>query len=252
MSSAISPAAVNRSLSNGISVLVSGSGVGGLYTAMECWRRGCDVRIFERTKARVTTGLYHRTPALYTTFRADSFQGDSFSIGPSAMNSFKNWPWMQERSKEIGYQPMAARHMQTGQRITEPFDFAEMLGIKVPIYRQSRPKFHGMMLEQMASIGLTVEYDKEVVDYFEDEASDRAGVVLKDGSRFEADLVVAADGLRSPSWQLVAGKPVPARSSGDAIFRVAYPVELALADPMIAERFPLQPDGRSVIELWNG
>ena len=46
----------NRSDPNGISVLVSGAGVGGLMTALECWRRGCDVRIFERSKGLLTTG----------------------------------------------------------------------------------------------------------------------------------------------------------------------------------------------------
>jgi 2-polyprenyl-6-methoxyphenol hydroxylase-like FAD-dependent oxidoreductase len=46
----------NRSDPNGISVLVSGAGVGGLMTALECWRRGCDVRIFERSKGVLTTG----------------------------------------------------------------------------------------------------------------------------------------------------------------------------------------------------
>jgi 2-polyprenyl-6-methoxyphenol hydroxylase-like FAD-dependent oxidoreductase len=89
-----------------------------------------------------------------------------------------------------------------------------------------------------------------VVNYFENGDDGKAGVVLKDGSRHEADLVVAADGVRGNSWPLVAGHPVPARSSGHAIFRVAYPVENALADPMIAERFPLLEDGRSVIEMW--
>ncbi|KAK5133283.1 hypothetical protein LTR08_008017 [Meristemomyces frigidus] len=119
-------------------------------------------------------------------------------------------------------------------------------------YRHSRPKFHRMLLEQLAETAVKVEYDMEVMDYFEDASRGRAGVILKDGSKYEADLVVAADGLRGNSWSLVAGKPVPAKSSGKAIFRVAYPVELALADPMVAERFKLQEDGRSVLELWTG
>ena len=41
-------------------------------------------------------------------------------------------------------------------------------------------------------------------------------------------------------------------SSGLAVFRAAYPVELALKDPMVAERFPLREGGRSVIEVWQG
>lgn len=107
-----------------------------------------------------------------------------------------------------------------------------------------------MLTEQLAQVGLKVEYDMQVREYFEDISKAKAGVVVKDGFRLEADLVIAADGVRGNSWPLVAGEPVPARSSGDAIFRVAYPVELALADPMIAERFPLRDDGYSVMEMW--
>ncbi|KAK3699218.1 hypothetical protein LTR37_016579 [Vermiconidia calcicola] len=109
-----------------------------------------------------------------------------------------------------------------------------------------------MLLEQLNKVGLGVEYGKEVSDYFEDVGSNRAGVVLKDGSKHEADLVVAADGVRGASWSLIAGRPVPAKSSGDAIFRVAYPIAIALKDPVIAERFPLLEDGRPLAELWVG
>lgn len=41
---------------NGISVIVVGAGVGGLATALECWRVGCDVSIFERASSNITTG----------------------------------------------------------------------------------------------------------------------------------------------------------------------------------------------------
>ena len=47
---------IGKSEPRGISVLISGAGVGGLMTALECWRRGCAVRIFERTGSEMTTG----------------------------------------------------------------------------------------------------------------------------------------------------------------------------------------------------
>jgi 2-polyprenyl-6-methoxyphenol hydroxylase-like FAD-dependent oxidoreductase len=166
---------------------------------------------------------------------------------------------MLKENEEIAYDPMIAYHKHTGERIAGPLYFKELLSTNVRtemmpkrIYRHSRPKFHAMLLGQLQKIGIEVEYGNEVVDYFENGDDGKAGVVLKDGSRHEADLVVAADGVRGNSWPLVAGHPVPARSSGHAIFRVAYPIENALADPMIAERFPLLEDGRSVIEMWVG
>ena len=40
----------------GISVLVVGSGIGGLMTALECWRKGHSVQILERSAGPVYTG----------------------------------------------------------------------------------------------------------------------------------------------------------------------------------------------------
>lgn len=164
---------------------------------------------------------------------------------------------MQRENEHIAYNPLMKFCDHLGNCQKGPVDFKELLaGASVEegkrIYRHSRPKFHAMLLGQLRRIGLEVNYDHEVVDYFEDVDRGVAGVVLQDGSRIEADLVVAADGLGGKSWPLVAGHPVPARGSGDAIYRVAYPVEIALADPMVAERFPLTDDDRSIIEMWMG
>ena len=189
------------------------------------------------------------------TTSAETKQGDSFTIGPTAIDALKKWPEMRQRNDEITFNPKICYCKITGERITEPMELTELMpkdsGTK-RVYRHSRPKFHKMLLEQLNKVGLGVEYGKEVSDYFEDVGSNRAGVVLKDGSKHEADLVVAADGVRGASWSLIAGRPVPAKSSGDAIFRVAYPIAIALKDPVIAERFPLLEDGRPLAELWVG
>lgn len=39
-----------------ISVLIVGSGIGGLMTALECWRKGLSVEILERSEGPVYTG----------------------------------------------------------------------------------------------------------------------------------------------------------------------------------------------------
>ncbi len=40
---------VQRFNKNGIRVVIIGAGVGGLYAALECWRKGCDVVVLEKT-----------------------------------------------------------------------------------------------------------------------------------------------------------------------------------------------------------
>ena len=39
---------VQRFPKSGLKVIIVGAGVGGLATALECWRKGCDVIILER------------------------------------------------------------------------------------------------------------------------------------------------------------------------------------------------------------
>lgn len=186
--------------------------------------------------------------------------GDSFTIGYSAIDAFKNWPVLQEQNDQIGYSPMVAYCKENGEVFAGPMDFKDVLSedsIKAKantgrMYRHSRPKFHRILHDQLSRIGLEVEFDKEAVEYFDDNERGRAGVILKDGSRHDADLVVAADGVRGASWSLVAGSPVPARSSGNALFRVAFPVEHILSDPDIIERLKFDESGRSVINLIFG
>ncbi|RYC64210.1 hypothetical protein CHU98_g1986 [Xylaria longipes] len=47
---------VNRLSSTGISIIVAGGGIGGLMFALEAWRQGHDVRIFEKTPKLDTLG----------------------------------------------------------------------------------------------------------------------------------------------------------------------------------------------------
>lgn len=120
------------------------------------------------------------------------------------------------------------------------------------IYRHHRPKMQQMLLKQLQKIGIPLEFNHRVVDYYEDIGSAKGGIILDNGEKLEADLVIAADGVGTKSYNLVAGRKVQAESSGYAIFRTAYPVELALADPEVAERFALLENNRSVLEMWVG
>lgn len=47
-----------RSPRTGISVLVVGGGVAGLLAALECWRKGHDVRILEKSLSRALSGKF--------------------------------------------------------------------------------------------------------------------------------------------------------------------------------------------------
>lgn len=118
------------------------------------------------------------------------------------------------------------------------------------IYRVSRPRFAAALTAQAEALGIEVSFGRRAADYFEDES--RGGVVLDDGSRLEADVVVAADGVGTRSHRLVSGRDVRAMASGHSIFRTSYAADLAMSEPELAERFPLHEGGSGVFESWNG
>lgn len=47
---------VQRRPDTGITAVIVGGGVGGIMTALECWRKGIQVRIFERSLKPETEG----------------------------------------------------------------------------------------------------------------------------------------------------------------------------------------------------
>lgn len=105
-------------------------------------------------------------------------------------------------------------------------------------------------MKQLEKLGVKVEYNRRVVLYSEESAN--GSVSLDNGEKIKADIVVAADGVGTKSHPLVTGKKVEAKSSGSSIYRTAFPVELAIADAEIAERFKILENGKSVNEIWVG
>jgi NADPH-dependent 2,4-dienoyl-CoA reductase/sulfur reductase-like enzyme len=48
--------AVKRYAESGINILIVGAGIGGLLSALECWRKGHSVQVLERSSRPVLTG----------------------------------------------------------------------------------------------------------------------------------------------------------------------------------------------------
>ncbi|PWY89450.1 FAD/NAD(P)-binding domain-containing protein [Aspergillus sclerotioniger CBS 115572] len=221
-----------------ISVLIVGAGVAGLMAALECWRNGHNIRIIERSPEQVTTG-------------------DSFTIGPSAIRTLNHWPKMVEENEKVAHNPTISFHSLDGTRVTAPkhLDYKQGQDSKnVPgqVHRHWRPQFHAMLLKQLSAIGVDVEYGHRAVKYFEDGPTGRGGIVLENGDRMDADIVIAADGVGSRSTRVTMGREIKARPSGEAMYRTAFPVEIAMADPVVRERFPMVEGDEGSIELWVG
>jgi flavin-dependent dehydrogenase len=161
----------------------------------------------------------------------------------------------------INYEAYVAYHKITGERISgpEPITFADLTythpnGTQktIKFHRHNRPKFIAALFTQLKNIGVDMEFGKRAIDYIENEATQKAGVILEDGSKLEADVVIAADGVGTKSYKIVSGHDIRAYPSGFSILRTAFPIELATEDPDIANRWPLFGGVRPVAEMWQG
>ena len=247
----------------GVSVLIVGAGIGGLTCALECWRRGHQVRILERSKTENLLGTNSICGCRGK--RLTRAQGDSLTVGPSAIAILqKHWPSLYEDFRKESYHPEICFHTITGEKILGkhlvvehrqcradsnqgPIEMSSMIeksnDASAPLRefdRHNRPQLHQVLLVQIRRCNIVLEYNRKAVDYYEDLESCKGGVILEDGSRLEADLVVAADGVHTPSWKLVGGEKPPARPSGNSVYRTAFPVEHMLKDPELADYMQLQ------------
>ena len=135
----------------------------------------------------------------------------------------------------------------------DPKYVAEREGLPNVAPHQVRKKFYRMLLRQLARIGLRVEYDQRVERYFEAEAAGLGGVVMQNGSIRVADIVVAADALRTRSELLIAGEHMSTKSSGMSVYRTALPTELALQNEAFRERWgDVVAQKKSHHEFWIG
>ena len=148
-----------------------------------------------------------------------------YFMGLSGTKFFKHWPKMAEEYKEIS---MPNCYLETfkhdGERTIPPMKVSKRLqaaGLDPntpPGSFQMRPLVYKMFINQAERLGIPFLFKKRVIRYFE--SKDRAGVETDQGEIFEADVVIAADGIGSKSQTIVGGQ-VLAASSGRAMWRVS-------------------------------
>ena len=136
-----------------------------------------------------------------------------------------------------------------GEVLGGPFPAHDSIEMPVPIHRA---KLQRALYDYVVSLGISVTFGSRVVQYFEARHNHKAGVVTDTEKRFEADVIVAADGVGSKSWKLIQDSRCEARSSGFAVYRTAFPTEVAHEDPLVAEKFPLLEDGNDDVRMYLG
>ncbi|KAJ6149848.1 hypothetical protein N7471_001047 [Penicillium samsonianum] len=201
---------MKREQDTGISILVVGGGIAGLTFAIEAHRKGHSVRIIERRP------------------RGETF-GEMIVITTPALHTPKKWPGFMERVRQESVAPVINMKKFDGTLIGT-FPIGDPNNPSLAIYRS---KLHNVLHDYVSQLGIPIEFSATASDFFE--AEDHGGVILSDGRRLTADVVVAADGVGTKSWALVVGSKDAPISSGFIMYRVTFPAGPALENPVIAK-----------------
>ncbi|KAI1206087.1 FAD/NAD(P)-binding domain-containing protein [Annulohypoxylon truncatum] len=200
----------------GVKVIVVGAGFGGLGAAIECHRQGHDVEIYEA-------------------FPELKSLGDIISFGPNAGRIFYRWS-----NGEVArrMRPLSIDLRKYGFNIHK-YDTGEIvINQKTPEYAVDAPNFNGHRGElhevvfnyAKDDLAIPIHLGNKIEQYFEDEKE--AGIVLESGEKkIAADVVIAADGVRSKARKVVLGYEDKPKSSGYAVWRAWFPNKDMLADP---------------------
>ena len=152
-------------------------------------------------------------------------------ITSSALHTPKKWPGFMERARQRAIPPLLTMKKFDGALIGKS-SFGDSKNPSMAIYRS---RLHHTLYEYALQLGIPIEFSATASGFFETE--DHGGVILTDGRKLTADVVVAADGVGSKSWSLVVGEESAPISSGFVLYRVTFPAAPALENPIIAKEF---------------
>ncbi|EAW22075.1 putative salicylate hydroxylase [Aspergillus fischeri NRRL 181] len=214
-------AAINGTVANQttspspLKVLVVGGGIGGLTAAIALRRQGHEVQIFEQSQLAVETGA-----ALHL---APNANGILKRLGIDAQQLGAN---LMERLVEY----TSLGHIERAIDLTEQnkrWQHQWLLAHRIDLHNQ------------LKRAAMSTDADHEAIPFRTasrvvqvDPAT--ATITLEDGTQFQGDLVVGADGVHSITRSAIPGGNVKASCCGKSAFRFLVSKQAALHDPETA------------------
>ncbi|KAI2625631.1 putative monooxygenase [Hypoxylon sp. NC1633] len=194
----------------GIKVIIVGTGFAGLTAAIECQRKGHSVLVLEK-------------------FPELKLLGDIISFGPNSSRLFCRWPGVAEQLEPLSMRAdcITLKSWKGDTLFTQYWEGeSEEFGIR---FDGHRGEFHEILYNHAKEIGVEIRLGARVEDYFEDD--EKAGVVVEGGERITADVVLAAEGVRSKGRKIVLGFEDKPKASGYAVYRSWFSADEMAKDP---------------------
>ncbi|CAK7235671.1 hypothetical protein SCUCBS95973_009346 [Sporothrix curviconia] len=226
----------------GIRVIVVGTGFAGLSAAIECHRQGHTVTVLEKFPERKELG-------------------DIISFGQNASRIFRRWPGVAAKIEPLSHRAnsLQIRTWDGHPLLTQRWEAErQKWGTR---YDGHRGELHGVMLAHAEQdLGIDIRLGHRVVQYHETaegasvevevEVATPGGDKNKETKTIDADVVLAADGVRSLGRTLVLGHEDKPQASGYAIYRAWFDGAAIASDPLTSF-FYNNPDGDQHI-CWIG
>ncbi|KAF4621956.1 hypothetical protein G7Y89_g14389 [Cudoniella acicularis] len=195
-------------------VVVVGGGLGGLACAIALARRGHSVTVLEQAAQLGEVGAGIQIPSnssqLLHSWGLEPLL-KPVVVEPNGM-TFRRW----EDGSVIGYTKLVP-------------EFRE--NFKAPYYVIHRAHFHTALYERALELGVDVRVNSLVMKYDLEAPS----VELANGEAVTADLIVAADGVKSVARKLILGGiDSPPQPTGFAAYRATVPAAKMQDDPEIS------------------
>jgi 2-polyprenyl-6-methoxyphenol hydroxylase-like FAD-dependent oxidoreductase len=197
-------------------IIVAGGGIGGLTTAIALEKRGLGCTVYEAG-------------------RRDREQGAGLVIAPNALEALRRLG-LYDEVRAAGIEPEAMMLARSDGRVLQRNDAAEWrtrYGF-APV-AIGRAALHAVLC---AAAGKTPLHHEAAIEGFVDEAEAPLKVLLAGGGTIEGDLLVGADGLRSPVRQRLFGT-TRFRYAGQTSWR-------GLSKHRLDGRF-----ANSLVEMWG-
>ncbi|KIX92005.1 uncharacterized protein Z520_12276 [Fonsecaea multimorphosa CBS 102226] len=211
---------MSSSSQTGLKIIVVGAGIGGLAVALSLKISGHSVTVLEE---------------------APAFAG--MRIPPNGFKLLRRWG--------VDFSNMKKTHS-NGNRFLRYSDgkvlAAMSHGVPELDYGGSylmvhRADYHSILVKRAIEIGVKIEPAKKVVAYDWDAPS----LTAADGTRYEGDLIVVADGVQSQARTQILGAELPPQDTGDIAYRILLPGYILLQDPELRDLV-----SRPWVNSWMG
>ncbi|TVY20722.1 FAD-dependent monooxygenase [Lachnellula arida] len=220
---------IQRSADSTLKIIIVGAGLGGLGAAIALLLAGHDVDVFEAASEISEVGA-------------------GIQILPNSSRVLQTWGMLDELNK-YATKPSRVNMRHWKGEVISSLDFAASAAQYPGTFYWDfhRANLHKCLLQRAVELGARTIVNARVSDVQVSGDGETATIVLQNGEKHTADLVVGADGINSRLREIMLGKTDPPELTGDLAYRLLLSTKEMLKDPELAT-FVTNPQ----VNYWMG